>query len=1295
MPTPFRRRLRLARRSAVYGIAIVLVCMAVVLGIASQVLPLVERHPDKVAAWLSERAGRPIAFDAVETQWTRRGPLLQLDGLRIGEGEGVRIGQAEVLVSMYGGLLPGHSFTELRLRGLSLTLQRADDGVWSVRGLPGQQTGGDPLASLEGLGELQIIDGKVALDAPSLGLQLQVPDVDLRLRVDGDRVRAGARARMRRDAAPLQLSVDFDRRRGDGHAYAEVEAKDFSAWSPLLRYAGVVLEGGNGRLQSWASLHRHRVVMMTTQAQLQALTLRGAAMADGGVPKVAFGQVDGRVRWRLVRDGWRFDAPELRVGHGSQQQVLDGLMIAGGRRYGMLARQVDAAPLFAVLGLSDRVQPGMRSWLARARPNARLAELEIVGSQNGGMRGQGRVLEVGFAAVGHAPGMSGLAGQFLGDADGVRLQLDSASKLRFDWPSGFGVVHDVTLDGQIVGWREGAGWRVGTSALRVRGKDYGAHVRGGMWFQNDGTRPWIDLAADLDPAPVPAAKGFWIHQSMPKAAVDWLNGALVSGEVRNGRAIVSGDLDDWPFENHNGRFEAVADIVDGQIKFQPEWPAMDHVDAHVAFIANGFTLAGRGALAGVPIEHFDAGIADFGDSNLRVDARSQTDAGKLLAMLRQSPLHKSYGETLDNLQAAGATRARFHLLQPLKHDSPTRRELEGEIELSAAKLSDKRWNLAFSEVAGKVAYNGDGFVADNLKVIHQTQPGVLSLRAGGGTRDRTQAFEAELSARLDAKELLDRAPEMAWLKPYIDGRSDWNVGVTIPRNAAGNSTTLLQLRSQLVGTTLTLPAPLDKPAFAALPTTVKTALPMGGGQIEVAFGQRLALRARASGDQTGVRVVLGSDTVSEAPPASGLIATGRARSLDAMDWIALARGGGDGKLPLRHVDVSADRLLLLGAVFPSTRVQLAPAANALAITLEGQNLAGGLLVPDARGAAIAGRLSRLYWRSASAGANTAGGRSAATTTPGATPPLSTANAARASAVADARADADAINPADIPPLQIDVDDLRFGDATLGSARLRTRNLPTGMQIEQVQLRSPEQSIDIAGTWLGQGARARTQLELRVDSQDFGKLMDNVGYAGRMRGGHGHLQASAGWAGSPAAFSLSGLEGQVSVEAKDGHLLEVEPGAGRVLGLLSVAELRRRLMLDFSDFFSKGFAFNQMEGAMRLGNGVAHTDNLVIDGPAAEIRIRGDTDLRAQQFDQTVDVLPKSANVLTAVGAVAGGPIGAAVGAVANAVLKKPLSEMGAKTYRVTGPWKDPKVEVLSREQSRQGGPATRHQAGAP
>ena len=44
---------------------------------------------------------------------------------------------------------------------------------------------------------------------------------------------------------------------------------------------------------------------------------------------------------------------------------------------------------------------------------------------------------------------------------------------------------------------------------------------------------------------------------------------------------------------------------------------------------------------------------------------------------------------------------------------------------------------------------------------------------------------------------------------------------------------------------------------------------------------------------------------------------------------------------------------------------------------------------------------------------------------------------------------------------------------------------------------------------------------------------------------------------------------------------------------------------------------------------------------------------------------------------------AAVGAVANAVLDKPMRGIGAKTYRVTGPWASPKVETISHAASAQ------------
>src|SRR5688572_29209446 len=111
MTTSLRRHLRTARRGAWYFVAAVLVAMALVAGVTSQLLPLAERHPERIAAWLSARAGRTVSFDKVDTEWTRRGPLLRVQGLRVSDGaKAVPIGEAEILVSQYAGLLPGRSF---------------------------------------------------------------------------------------------------------------------------------------------------------------------------------------------------------------------------------------------------------------------------------------------------------------------------------------------------------------------------------------------------------------------------------------------------------------------------------------------------------------------------------------------------------------------------------------------------------------------------------------------------------------------------------------------------------------------------------------------------------------------------------------------------------------------------------------------------------------------------------------------------------------------------------------------------------------------------------------------------------------------------------------------------------------------------------------------------------------------------------------------------------------------------------------------------------------------------------
>jgi uncharacterized protein (TIGR02099 family) len=1279
MPTPLRRRLRLARRGLWYVLAGGLVLMALTASVVSQLLPLAERHPDRIAAWLSERSGRTVTFDKVETQWTRRGPLLRLDAMRVGTGpQSVLIGDAEVLISQYAGLLPGRSFTELRLRGLDLTLEHVRGGGWSVHGLPGeeQQPSGDPFDTLEGLGELQVIGGKLTVIAPDLGIDVRLPRVDVRLRVDGDRVRAGARAWARGGRTPIEAVVDMERQGGDGRAWFALHQADLAAWSPLLHAGGVSVASGSGHAQAWAQLRRHRVAAVTVDAVLDNVRLRGAPLAvRDGSPRSStstFAQVHVRARWLARVDGWRLDAPTLRIADRQRTQVLDGLVVTGGLRYGLLADRVDAGPLFAVLALSDRIAPGVRRWLLESRPAARLENIVITGRRGGAMHASGRVADLSFAAVGDHPGISGLGGAIDGDQRGVSFRFDERSPLRFDWPRGFGVPHVFAMRGNVVGWRDAGGWRVATPGLRLASPDVTATVRGGLSFVRDAS-PRIDLVADLDDVPVVAAKGFWVRHLMAPVAVHWLDTAVQGGTVHAGRAVISGALADWPFndgasagptseKHHTGMFAATAQVRGALLKFDPQWPVFDHVDADVAFVGDGFSVSGQGVLAGVGIRHFDGGIAHFGEPDLVVRAQGGGDASRLLALLKQSPLHGTYGDTLDNIVASGLADVTFGLDLPLHGSQPS--TIEGTVALAGAKLAEKRWDIAFDNVRGSARYGGGGFEADRLAVVHDGQPGRLSLRAGDFTRDRRQAFEAGLDATIEADDLLQRAPQLAWLKPYLSGRSAWTVGVAIPRSGKGAASqpSQLQLRSDLLGTTLDLPAPLRKPAGIALPATIAAALPLGDGDTTVSLGNVVALRAHG-GRTTGVRVALGGPT-PESAPVSGLSVAGHASTLDALDWVGIAKGGtGSGNtMPLRDIDISADRLLAVGSTFPGTRLQVRPTAGGLAVQVQGDALAGTVRIPDADGAMVTGQFQRVYWRGASTG-NAAGG----------------SRTISATKVASTNQDVD---PAKVPPLSLDIGELRFGDARLGTASLRTHPLANGMRIDQLQTRSPTQRLDINGDWLGRGGAARTRMASTVESEDFGALLSAFGYGGQLSGGHGKARLDASWPGSPAAFGVSTLTGTLGIAAREGQLVEVEPGAGRVLGLLSIAQLPRRLALDFHDLFSKGFAFDRIEGDVHVEDGVARSDNLVIDGPAAEIRIHGAANLVAQEFDQTIDVFPKAGNLLTVAGAIAGGPVGAAIGAAANAVLKKPLGRLAAKTYRVTGPWKEPKVEIISREQSR-------------
>jgi uncharacterized protein (TIGR02099 family) len=1279
MPTRFRRGLRHARRGLSYTCALVLILLAMAVAIADRLLPWVQEHPDTIAAWLIARSGRPVHFDHAEAYWTNRGPVFALYNLRIGEGkQQLAVDRAELLVAMYAGLLPDHPFTELRLRGLALTVERDAAGRWHFVGLSGptENENHDPLENLEGLGELQVADARLTVRAPELGIAFTSPKVDLRMRVSDKRLRAGIRTHAA-SGSPLLAVLDFDRQDNSGTLWVGGDGIDLTPWSPILGYAGAQVGRGSGQVGIWTTLQDRRVVSVQVEASLRDLELHsrlpfatGNNMPAVGVilPEVKLSELTLSARWKKFSGGWEVVAPKLQLHAGTTEDVLDGLAVRDTGNITLSAPKMDVGMLLSIAMLSDRVPPGLRDWLTQAAPKVKLSALRVDATQNGTTSGQAILDDVSWSPVGTIPALQGVGGTLRFDNDAVALELRNR-QVELLWPPALGDPLPLTLEGDLTAWRDGNAWTVETSSLRSHNADIDLQTRLAMRFGGGGEGPRLDLYSIVQPAHMLAAKRYWIRHRMSPNTIAWLDRAIEGGMVAGGHVLVSGDLDDWPFRHKEGRFEAVADLADAQIRFSPEWPRAEHVNGRLVFDGLGMYLAGSGSVLGVQAPQINVAIPEFRAAVLDIQAAATGSGAQMLALLRQSPLQKRNAETFAAVDVQGEGQsASMHLQLPLGHE-PGEHKVDGDVQLTHARLSDSRWNLMFTDVSGRVHYDQDGLLADALAVHVKDDPATFRLAIGGATADPATAVDAQLRGTFPVTTLIAHAPTLDWLKPIILGRTAWTVEVKVPRTAEGarSAPTQLNVTSDLNGAELVLPVPLGKPANQSLALQVHTLLQANAGDINVKLGDLLTVRGRYDGTQPfrGL-LALGGGDANGALPAQGLSVSGRVSDLDGAGWIAFASSGTGGAGGLQTLDLQAESLALGGRHFADTRVRMTRLADATTVRLDGDAIAGSITVPTELARGIRGQFDRIYWP---------GSSSPATGTS-----MSGSSAAGATPTGGLLVDADTdMDPTKVPPLHLDVADLRFGDAKLGKMTLQTRPIPQGLRIDQLDMAAKSQTVSATGDWTRQSPTAthtRLAIDFRADS--LGKMLDAFGFKGVIDAGKTQAKLQGDWPGSPTAFRLAVLNGTLDLNVGAGRLLEVKPGgAGRVLGLVSLADLPRRLGLDFRDFFDKGFSFDTMRGHFVFAAGQARTDDLAIKGPAAEIHVTGSADLVAHRYDQTIEVLPKAGGIVTAVGALAGGPIGAAVGAVAGVVLKHPLQQMSRKRYHVTGPWSNPDVQTMS------------------
>jgi len=286
-------------------------------------------------------------------------------------------------------------------------------------------------------------------------------------------------------------------------------------------------------------------------------------------------------------------------------------------------------------------------------------------------------------------------------------------------------------------------------------------------------------------------------------------------------------------------------------------------------------------------------------------------------------------------------------------------------------------------------------------------------------------------------------------------------------------------------------------------------------------------------------------------------------------------------------------------------------------------------------------------------------------------------------------------PTSVPSLDVVVEDFELRGKQLGRLEIEAINRSGGAgrdavrewQLSKFNVITPEAQLTATGHWSADAALAprgaplprRAVMDFKLALADSGALLDRLGMPKAIRGGKGQLSGQIGWLGSPFALDYPSLTGQVNVAIDAGQFLQADPGAARLLGVLSLQSLPRRLTLDFRDVFQEGFAFDNITGDLKITQGVAQTNNLRMRGVQAVVLMEGSADIARETQDLRVVVVPE---IGAGTAALAYAVINPAIGLgafLAQALLKKPLTEAGTREFHVSGPWADPKVEPVKRK----------------
>lgn len=1257
--------------------AAVLILLAVGVGLFRVAVSQVPALRDDAEQFAERVLGMPARIGEIDLRWTW-GPELVLkdvqllspeDGRPVGSATRLEIGFGPLDLFQDDFIRPSH----VRVHEPTLALER-ENGQFFLSGYALPRGEGARLEWREVLdralrhGRVTIIDGRFHYRDPARCIEEWQLDIE-RLSAASDGRRHEFEGSLRPPGALGQaLKVSFE---------AEGPAARPEDWQWRLQ-----LEGRELQLAWW-----HQQFPWTESAYLEgAVTLavdvagRGVERFEGGGrfeargfdiagsspdrPRLATLAFD----WMAVRDeaATRVEVPQLDIEFQARPAVQGrGIAIEAGDA-GKFELRAEALPLDALAPLARLLPIAQHESLEQARALA----LEL--APRGGVRNlwlavdrparrfqlRGEFEAVGVDPYGKVPGVEGISGRISGNEDEGEIVL-AAQDVRIDTDGLFRDRLPVALIDATLRWqRDDQGMRISGEGLRVENPEARALASLVLELPKDG-EPVIDLRAELRDIDFMARSTWLPVRIMPETLIEWLDTAITAGGAAEAQALLQGPLRHFPFRDGSGTFDIRFRAENVAVKFAPDWPAAENLVADVHFDGPGLGIRVHqaGFPQGISVHGGVARFRDLADAHLELEAGVQGDAADMLRFLEASALAEPLDGLLRTVEARGPVSATVELDLPITDIQDTRLRVDAQLDGVDARISALPWPA--EDLRGQLTITERTASSRRLQGRFHGQPLALSIVPEATPGEGFATTRINLDGRSPVERFDDYLPP-AWLA-RLQGTFPWTAAVRIPGNG---EVITIGLGSTLEGLRSSLPEPLARLGRIEARLTLTDAERIDAEvSMEGKGSARLRFVERPSGWAFDRGAVRHGGEAGDLPMETGLIISGETPRLDVSGWLELATEeggtaaaggqGGEDNSPLRAFDVRAGTALFAGLPLEDQRLRGSRRANAWEIQLEGP-ATGSIVAPlgnDAR-RPLELRLRQLHLPE---------------------PPSPDAEGEGEAASAP--------DPRRMPRVEIGIDDFRFGAIHLGAVSGTLERTAIGFTTENLVAQSPVFRIALSGRWEYIQGGHYTSVVSELTSTDLNATLARLGYQGALDASSARIRTSVAWQGPPNGFDRRLLEGAMNIHIEDGVLREVGPGAGRLLGLLSLTALPRRLLLDFSDFLGEGLHFDTLAGDFLITGGNAYTTNVRLQGPSLSALLVGRTGLAARDYDQLAIITPGVSASIPVAGYLAAGPqVGAAL-LLLSQLLKSPLEDITQVKYRITGSWDEPVIEKVIQERN--------------